>query len=561
MIIRRMHVSKWQLIVCAVLGVAFGIAQSYQANSYLIFNLPLVGCSIAAFLYFLVLFVILNVIGNAQWEPSKRPFRAVLIDATSSSQMALRVAALLLACWLPYLLLMYPGNLSNDTTGQLTMFYTLMGHGDRWLTAQHPVFDTLVFGAVTYPFYVIGHFRIGVFICVALQEILTAISFGIAFAWVRKRLNVSGGQVTIALGLTALCPVVPLMVCSLSKDTFFSWVYLIWLVYFLDCIVTEHMDRRHFVVLAVSGALMVLTKKYGFFVAFLSLVVLAVTFLVNKNHRTALISLALVLVVGFTYGVCIPLLNSMTHATPAYKSDTLIVPIQQVAMAYSRYPENFSSEDLSAISPFIRTDVIDSGNWAVTNTDSIKNYGDSSIPGGFSDDQITRLLEVWERIGLMHPDAYVDGWLTLEAPLFTFGKVVPLFDSLWHTWANPAVIPDQYFEKSVPFAQCSVQIKDWYNWLMTVPGIDLLLTQTLYAVLIPAYFIVTVLRRNRLLLPAIAPVVVTFLGLLVSPMVIPHFETMRYLIPFVYSAPVLLCMAWSQNTAPTDGESVAINDN
>lgn len=218
-------------------------------------------------------------------------------------------------------------------------------------------------------------------------------------------------------------------------------------------------------------------------------------------------------------------------------------------MAYSRYPEDFSSEDLDVVSTFVKTEVIDSGKWVETNTDSIKKYGDSSVAGGFTDSQISSFMAVWARIGLMHPDSYVDGWLTLEAHLFSFGKVVPLFDSLWHTWARPSVIPDQYFEKSAPFAQFSAQIRDWYNWLGTVPGVDLLLTQTLYAVLIPAYFIVSVLRRDRSLFPAVIPVIVSFLGLMVSPIVQPHFETMRYLVPFVYSIPILLCMAWAQKDA------------
>jgi hypothetical protein len=518
----------------------------------------MIACSIVAFLFSSLLFVVLNMVGRTHWKPRNHLLSWILAESASPYQLLVRVAIVLFLSWLPYLLLMYPGNLSNDTTGQLTMFYTLMGHGERWITAHHPIFDTLVFGAITYPFYAVGHFRIGVFVCIAIQELMTATSFGIAFAWMRKRLSASNGIFAIALGFTALCPVVPLMVCSLSKDTFFSWTYLLWLVFFLDCVIDGRVDRQRFVVLAISGALMVLTKKFGFFVVSISVVVLAISFLAKREFRTALISFALVLVVGTTYGLFIPLLNAATHADPAYKSDTLIVPLQQVAMAYSRHPEDFSSEDLATVSRFINTGVIDSGNWDKTNTDSIKSYGDSSTPGGYTDEQIANFLAIWWRIGLMHPGSYVDGWLSLEAPLFSFGKIVPLFDNLWHTWARPSVIPDQYFDKATPFAQLSTQIHAWYNWLTSVPGIDLFLTQTLYAVVLPAYFTASVLRRNRALFPVIVPVIVSFLGLLVSPVVASNFETMRYLIPFVYSTPVLLCLAWSQNNALLEAEPTAV---
>lgn len=558
MILRDVWRSKAQLVMCVILGVAFGIGQSYLSSSTLLINFTLIACSVVAFLFFSFLFALLNMVGHTQWKPRNRLLSWILVESASSRQLVLRVATVLLIAWLPYLVLMYPGNLSNDTTGQLTMFYTLMGYGERWITAHHPVFDTLVFGAIAYPFYAIGHFRIGVFVCIAIQGLMTAASFGVAFAWMRKRLSISDGIFAIVLGFMALCPVVPLMVCSLSKDTFFSWIYLLWLVFFVDCVIVGRVDRRHFLALAVTGALMVLTKKYGFFVASISLAVLAISFFAKKELRTTLISLALVLVVGISNWLIVPAINAVTHADPGYKSDTLIVPIQQVAMAYSRYPEDFSSDDLNSVSLFVNINAIDSGNWYQTNTDSIKMTGDPSVPGGYTDEQIHNFLAIWARIGMMHPDAYVDGWLTLEAPLFSFGKVVPLFNSLWHTWARPSVIPDQYFEKSTIFTQLSTQMNSWYSWLTSVPGIDLLLTQTLYAVLVPAYFAVNVLRRNKSLLPVIAPVVVSFLGLLVSPMVQPHFETMRYLIPFVYSTPVLLCLAWSQNIASQETETKAI---
>ena len=219
-------------------------------------------------------------------------------------------------------------------------------------------------------------------------------------------------------------------------------------------------------------------------------------------------------------------------------------------MAYSRYPEDFSSEDLETVSQFVGIATIDSGNWYQTNSDTIKIIGDLSIPGGFTDEQVARFLDVWVRMGLKHPGAYVDGWLTLESPLFTFEAFLPMFDSEWHTWADPNVIPDACFDKAEPFAQLSVQISDWYSWLVAVPVLKLFLAPSLYALIIPAYFLVSVLRRKKALLPVLAPVIVTFLGLLISPMVQPNPETMRYLMPFVYTTPVLLCMVWSRAEAP-----------
>jgi hypothetical protein len=206
---RQVRLSKGQLVVCAILGVSFGLGRNYLATSTRALNLTVVGCSVIAFLYFSLLFVVFDALGESRRNLRLGPFSAVLLGFVSPIRMALQVAGLLLACWLPYLLLMYPGNLSNDTTGQLTMFYTLMGHGERWITAQHPVFDTLVFGAITYPFYAASHFRLGVFVCIFLQELLTAASFGVAFVWIKRRLNVPDSLVALVWASWRFAPSSP----------------------------------------------------------------------------------------------------------------------------------------------------------------------------------------------------------------------------------------------------------------------------------------------------------------------------------------------------------------
>jgi hypothetical protein len=152
MILRDVWRSKAQLVMCVILGVAFGIGQSYLSSSTLLINFTLIACSVVAFLFFSFLFALLNMVGHTQWKPRNRLLSWILVESASSRQLVLRVATVLLIAWLPYLVLMYPGNLSNDTTGQLTMFYTLMGYGERWITAHHPVFDTRGWYRFSVPF-------------------------------------------------------------------------------------------------------------------------------------------------------------------------------------------------------------------------------------------------------------------------------------------------------------------------------------------------------------------------------------------------------------------------
>ena len=560
----RLRLSVPQLVISILLGLCFAVAWCYIENNAFVPSLKLLLCFVGGtsfFAFFLWILDRLFTRGVAWSGPDVGPFAWALPDDDTSTSLSstkrmlhetVRAALVLFLFWLPYLLLMYPGNLSNDTTGQLTMFYTLMGHGERWLTAQHPVFDTLVFGLVTYPFYLAGNLRMGVFVCILLQEVCTSLAIALSLVWARRRWGASRGLVCALLVFLAVCPLVPLVVASLSKDTFFSWVYVLWLTLFLDTVRKESPDVRRIACMALLCALMCLTKKFGFYVVLLSLLAALVHSVVrwqsarragnNTNTaRTATVGfLILTLFSALVALVATPALESALGARKANNVDMIIVPIQQTAMCYSRHPDAYTEADLEVVRRFVNTDVIDKGKWNPQNTDSIKQSGHGA----------KEFLQVWAKVGVSHVGDYIDGWMRLEAPLFTFDAIVPLFDSHWHTWSKPEVIAESNYEKPALSDTASKSISGWYTWLKTVPGVNLLISQSLYAVILPLFVLAALsgTRRQGVWL-AFVPVLASFMGILISPMVQPHFETMRYLLPFVYTSPLLITFAY----APREG--------
>ena len=549
-----------QLVVSILLGLCFATAWCYIENMTFVPSLEFLLCLVGGTSVFAVLFWALDhlFLRGAAWSGlDSGPFAWALPgDGAGASELrtkqlrneTARVALVLFLFWVPYLVLMYPGNLSNDTTGQLSMFYTLMGHGERWLTTHHPVFDTLVFGLVTYPFYLAGGFRMGVFVCILLQEFCTSFAIAFSLGWARRCWGASRGLICVLLVFMAVCPVIPLVVASLSKDTFFSWIYVLWLTMFLDTVRKGSLDRRHIIWMTLLCALMCLTKKFGFYVVLLSM--LAGLLKGALRWRSARktgdnVSAARTTTVGFlvltlasmlvAWGV-MPALESSLGAKKGNPVDTIIVPIQQTAMCYSRHPDDYSKEDLEIVRRFVYTDAIDKGKWNPQNTDSIKQPGQRR----------KEFLRVWAKMGISHLGDYIDGWVRLEAPLFTFDAIVPLFDNHWHTWSRPEVIEESNYEKPALSDVASKNISNWYKWLKTVPGVNLLISQALYAIILPLFALAILASTRRLeLWLAFVPVLVSFMGLLISPMVQPHFETMRYLLPFVYTSPLLVTFIYA----------------
>lgn len=148
---------------------------------------------------------------------------------------------LLAVCWLPYCIALSPGSINYDTTGQIVQFVSLLENGDYPLSDHHPVFDTLVFGV----FFcigdaLVGDMRAGLQVLIVLQAVITAV----AISWSIVRAVVSWGVprslAVVLFLLVALLPMFPLAVCSLSKDTFFSWLYVLFFTMVVDLAVRGH---------------------------------------------------------------------------------------------------------------------------------------------------------------------------------------------------------------------------------------------------------------------------------------------------------------------------------
>lgn len=137
-------------------------------------------------------------------------------------KLFLILSFLFVVCWIPYFIAFAPGTLNVDTTGQLVIFYSWANNdGFRTLADHHPIFDTMVIGAVVYLFdAVFGGIKYGIMACVFLQLCVTAMAFSYAVCSVKR-----WGAPNIVLFVGALFfmifPLIPITVCSLSKDTFF----------------------------------------------------------------------------------------------------------------------------------------------------------------------------------------------------------------------------------------------------------------------------------------------------------------------------------------------------
>ena len=457
----------------------------------------------------------------------------------SAPTQVVRLALPMLVLWLPYLLLSYPGNLSNDTSGQVAMYFAMFDDSvDYPLSNHHPIFDTLIFGGIIYPVScVTGNARLGLAVCILVQMIFTATSFSVSLTCARRVWRISPRICSIAWALVALFPLFPLIVVSLSKDAFFGWLYVLFFTLVADTLIRGFRIpnyNRRIAAFVVLGALLGLSKQFGAYVVIGSLALVAVFGDAKRSEKLKMLMPCAT--TAIVMWLILPSALVAFNVQPGGQQEALSVPFQQSALTYIRHSSEMSPDEVEIINEALIVDVSElSTTYDPFSADYIK---------GFSQNGRTfdRYLETWAKQGLRYPIDYIDAWAALEAPLFSTATIQPVFSSELHSW-DPGVMPESFYEKPAFASVASEVMHDVYHWIARIPVLSLPLMPTFYVFVVPLTFLLMMSRRTenrRNMLLILTPVALSVAGLLVSPTVREGSEMMRYTIPFLYTTPIIL---------------------
>ncbi len=145
-------------------------------------------------------------------------------DAIRKRHLFMVCAAILLACYVPWLVSSYPGLLDEDTFLQFTQFLGLITPSDH-----HPYFDTLIYGAFYYAGDAIaGSCRAGIFFYCAIQMIVICVELGLALRFLHSK-GASFGFCVVSAVVIGLAPICSFNASRMVKD-------MTWMVFFIPFI-------------------------------------------------------------------------------------------------------------------------------------------------------------------------------------------------------------------------------------------------------------------------------------------------------------------------------------
>ena len=457
------------------------------------------------------------------------PDRKKLLDRIPSDRKkARRVFALILAlCWLPVILLCFPGNLTGDTHKSVRSF------DEPEAAVNMPWFLNLLHGGAIRLGGLLDSANDGLFVVCILQTLLFLYVYA-DFLGLMAEHGVPKGLLLCVATLFAIWPVFSTYAFSTVKDA----VFTLWLLYFSKCL-TELLflkkkdadpaaiipdPVRVWIELGLSALLLSFSRNGAVWIALISL---AWLFLRLREYRVRTVSIAasaLILSLG------VPAVFGLGSSQIR---ENLSLPLQQTARVLQQHKTQMTEEELAEYEA-----VMSFEDWARYEpgiSDPVKSAFAPQPDSAY----LRNFFSLWAKEGLRHPETSLEAGI-----LMNYGYWTPLADRSdlkERLFLGTRRFKVKTFTKTIPSltANDGEQLDllvDWDNFLNRIPVLRLFSRIGIYSWGLIAAFIYCLCRKDRreyamLLLP----LMIVFIGCCLSP-VNGHY---RYGFPLIAGAPLL----------------------
>lgn len=445
----------------------------------------------------------------------------------------------IILCWLPWLLLFFPGVFWSDTSQELLEHFGL-----ATLSDHHPYCMTLILGwFADLGNMILGSVSKGLFLLICLQSII-AIYFFSRLIWELHDGGLGHICTLMLLLFVTLFPFIPLMFCSVAKDTLSCALFLGFILQIIIIVKSNGkklLDRSVIASLTVCALIASLTKKTVGYVVLLCLLALLLAYKNRKAIFRTLGSIAVIITIVF---IAFPkIILPEFYVQPGGKQEAIATLIQQVAHDVTYNGDDLSDSDRKLIDDFLLvncTDIPSRYDWQIA--DPIKGRG------LHNDSKMVDFIKLWAKNSLKHPLGHLESWLGLVDGWITFrtdlqgspNYMVVLTYSGWH---------DEGIENCTDWND---QITDGgriaetiYRVVQSLPIISLLFYRSTWATIVPFLSLFLLLgksQRSRLERLVLAmPLLASLIPLAITPVSVMGGEPTRYLFSIVCTAPFLIC--------------------
>lgn len=326
----------------------------------------------------------------------------------------LLIAGIMLICWLPYYLVLYPGNIGSDTIEEINMCLSNI----PW-TNHHPVFYTLLIDVVINLTKGTGSISAAMGLMSFLQSLMLALTLACVIKWLSKKsasAKDAKWKCLLALLFFALHPAVAMFSIYLSKDVLFSCALVLLTINLYDTF--EEAGAGNYIQIGIWSLFTMLLRNNGLMIVVIVGILLLLVH--RENYKKILPATIGAILVFLIFRSCA---FGIFDIKPQSFAESASVPLQQTGYVIATstgdsLPELSDEENnvLKSIMPYEKVREV----YQLGYTDMLKF--DEAFDDEYFNEHKGEYLSIWLRLLPTHMPDYVKAYLAQTAGYWHYGE-------------------------------------------------------------------------------------------------------------------------------------------
>lgn len=443
----------------------------------------------------------------------------------------------IILCWLPHILLRYPGTMSYDNWNQLSYYFGYQAYSDA-----QPIFHTWLFGFVIKLGLQLGNANLGLFLFVILQSVWMSLVLAWSLTFMR-RWEVPSWLFYLTMGIYGIAPYFAGYASFPIKD----YLYTACFVLFLLCMMEWTMDKnvwkkRKYVCRYVAAVtFMIMFRNNGLYVYIpVMLIMIFIEAAGTRQSGKADVNAACfmkyiwILLPLFLSWMITGMITFHYDVQQNSPKEMLSLPFQQTARFVRDYGDEVTEEERQIIDKVLFYDQI-SESYDEMTSDPIKGMYHAE-----SSKELKDYLRVWVKQFFRHPWCYVEAtWnqnyylFALDIDNIVYNKDCNVGEEIMLDYG---ILDEINFE--VPEWMdgiCTIMVS-YYALLSRLPVIGLLNNVAFYIIMLWAVTAFALKDKSKRVLMVLLPLWISFFIIIAAPQIQ---NQPRYAFPIIYSMPVV----------------------
>ena len=518
-----------------LIGILCETFERWSIDSTLFFILL-----ITSFAYFFIIYAILKIIFFHLFEnneekisnsPTSNPSKILTLFDNHTFACTFFIT---LICWLPLLIIYFPGYVCTDGVNSLGTFFNFFP-----LSNHHPVPVWLLMGSCVKLGKILGSANLGIFLYTILLCAVSILTFCNVQCFLKK-IKVSYILKFLTLIFFALFPLWLIFGYALLKDGLYCMIVVNFTIELTHIILnpSEYLKSKsrwiYFVFLCI---LTCFARNNGVYILFFVIIVL-IFFYRKRMTITNQLKIISPLFVGiFLFSFCIHFLYPILNIKLSAKGESSSIFCQQIGRYLKYYKSDLTDKEKNMLScTFLDWENIGSEHYNPIISDYVKKY---------LINKDNKLKELWLTFLIKKPLVYFKAFFYHTASYYSLTYVREHWGEGLYFPTYDFRHPNKKLEETIdyignPHFLSNINTRrvftNYPRFIKNIPGIGLLYNCSFYTYIMVLCFIAVILYGQKKKLIIFIPSIVTFLVALASPLN----GSLRYFLPILAITPILI---------------------